>query len=85
MRHQRERLALGHSLRRELVSLATGAADLARAAQASGKAAEQATVRLEGRRQRASEALSQADQFGLDPALAELDGADRTALGLPEH
>jgi hypothetical protein len=85
MRHQRERLALGHSLRRELQNLATGAADLARAAQAGGKAAEQAAARLQGRRRRAREALTQADQFGLDPALAELDAADRAALELPDR
>jgi hypothetical protein len=91
MRHQRERLALGHSLRRELQSLADGAGDLARAAQAGGKAgkaggkaAKQAAARLEGRRARAREALTQADQFGLDPALAELDASDRAALGLPD-
>lgn len=84
MRHERERLALGHSIRRELESLAAGASDLARSAQAAGKAAEQAAGRLQGRRARAREALAQADQFGLDPALAELDASDRTALGLPD-
>jgi hypothetical protein len=84
MRHERERLALGHALRRELENLAAGAGDLARAAQGAGRAAEQAAGRLEGRRRRASEALAQADQFGLDPALSELDAADRAALALPD-
>jgi hypothetical protein len=84
MRHQRERLALGHSLRRELENLATGAAELARSAESGGRAAEQAAARLQGRRRRAREALIQADQFGLDPALAELDAADRVALRLPD-
>jgi hypothetical protein len=84
MRQQRERLALGYSLRRELTTLAQGAADLLRAAQGQGRAAQRAAVRLAARRHRAEEVLLQADRFGLDPALAELEPQDRQALGLPE-
>jgi hypothetical protein len=85
MRFERERLALAHTLRRELGSLAAGAGDLARQAQAGGKAAEQAAARLRARRARAREALLQADRFALDPGLQELDGADRRALELPDR
>jgi len=85
MRHERERLALAHQLRRELQALAQGAADLARQAQTQGKAAEQAAGRLAGRRARAREALTQADRFALDPGLAELEPADRSALELPDR
>jgi hypothetical protein len=53
MRHQRERLALGYALRRELATLADGAADLLRTAQGQGKGAERAAVRLAARRRRA--------------------------------
>jgi hypothetical protein len=84
MRHERERLALGYSLRRELAALAQGAGDLLRAAQGQGKAAERAAVRLAARRGRAEEALEQSDRFGIDPGLAELEVHDRQALGLPE-
>ncbi len=84
MRHERERLALGYSLRRELAQLAGGAAELLRAAQGSGRAGEWAAVRLAARRDRAQEALSQAERFGLDVGLVELEPQDRQALGLPE-
>ncbi len=84
MRHERERLALGYSIRRELAGLAQGAAELLRSAQGQGKGAERAAVRLAARRRRAEEALAQSDRFGLDPGLAELETADRQALGLPE-
>lgn len=84
MRQERERLALGYSLRRELGTLAQGAADLLRAAQGQGRAAERAAVRLAARRRRAREAVAQADRFGIDPGLAELETQDRQALGLPE-
>jgi hypothetical protein len=84
MRHERERLALGYSLRRELDGLAQGAGELLRAAQGGGKAAERAAVRLAARRRRAQDALSQSERFGLDLALAELEPQDRQALGLPE-
>jgi hypothetical protein len=84
MRHERERLALAHQLRRELQTLAQGAADLARQAQGNGKAAEQAATRLASRRARAREALTQADRFALDPGLAELEPPDRAALELPD-
>jgi hypothetical protein len=85
MRLERERLALGHTIRRELASLAAGAADLARQAAGGGRAAEQARVRLEARRGRARDALAQADRFALDPGLAELDPTDRGALELPNQ
>jgi hypothetical protein len=85
MHAQREALALAHALRRELATLAEGAADLARQADGNGRGAEAARVRLAGRRARATEALTNADRFGLDPALSELDPGDRTALGLPEQ
>jgi hypothetical protein len=85
MRHERERMALAHQVRRELQALAEGAGDLARQASGSGKAAEQAAARLQGRRARAREALSRADRFALDPGLLELDATDRTALELPDH
>jgi hypothetical protein len=84
MRHERERLALGYSLRRELAALAQGSADLLRAARGQGRAAERAAVRLAARRRRAQEALEQSDRFGIDPGLAELEAQDRQALGLPE-
>lgn len=84
MRLERERLALAHAIRRELSQLAAGAAELERSAQGQGRAAQQAAARLEGRRARAREALSQADRFGLDPGLAELSQADRLALALPD-
>ena len=85
MRHERERLQLAHQLRRELQTLAQGAGDLARQVQAGGRAGEQAAARLESRRVRAREALSQADRFALDPGLAELDAVDRQALALPDR
>jgi hypothetical protein len=84
LRLERERLALAHALRRELQTLAAGASDLARQAQAGGKAAEQAQTRLASRIERAREALLQADRFGLDPGLAELELGDRQALELPD-
>jgi hypothetical protein len=84
MRHERERLALGYALRRELAGLAQAAGELFRAAQGHGKAGERAAVRLTARRHRAQELLWQAERFGLDLALAELDPQDRQALGLPE-
>jgi hypothetical protein len=84
MRHERERLALGHALRRELASLADGAADLLRAAQGQGRGAERAAVRLAARRRRAQDALAQSERFGIDAGLSELDPPDRLALGLPE-
>ena len=84
MRHERERLALGYALRRELASLAQGAADLLRAAQGGGNAAERAAVRLTARRHRARDLLWQSERFELELALAELEAQDREALGLPE-
>ena len=84
MRFERERLALAHALRRELQTLADGAADLARAAAGSGKASGRAGARLKSRRRRAQSAMADADRFGLDVGLAELDPADRAALGLPD-
>ncbi|HTW12030.1 MAG TPA: hypothetical protein VME01_04755 [Solirubrobacteraceae bacterium] len=84
MRHERERLALGHALRRELAGLADGAADLLRSAQGQGRGAERAAVRLAARRRRAQDAHLQAERFGVDAGLAELDPQDRVALGLPE-
>ena len=84
MRHERERLALGYSLRRELAALAHGAGELLRSAQGQGKAAERAAVRLAARRHRAQDVLWQSERFGLDLALAELEPQDRQALGLPE-
>lgn len=44
--------------------------------------AEHARARLAGRAARAASALELADRFGLDPALAEIDPADRAAVGL---
>jgi hypothetical protein len=85
MRRERERLALAHAIRRELATLAADASDLHRQAHGAGRAAEQAQVRLASRIERAREALSQADRFGLDPGLAELDPQDRAALGLPDR
>jgi hypothetical protein len=84
MRHERERLALGYSLRRELATLAQGAADLLRAAQGQGRAAAGAAVWRAARRRRALDALEQSERFGIDPGLAELEVQDRQALGLPE-
>jgi len=85
MRQTRERLSLANAVRRELRAIADGASDLARSAQGNGKAAEQAAARLQARRRRARETLTQADQFALDPGLLELDAADRQALELPEE
>jgi hypothetical protein len=82
LRLERERLALAHVLRRELQTLAAGASDLARSAQGSGRATEAARARLQARRRRAAEAVLQAQRFSLDLGLAELDAADRHALGL---
>lgn len=84
MRQTRERLSLASAVRRELRGLADGASDLARSAQGNGKAAEQAAGRLEARKRRARETLTQADQFALDPGLLELDAQDRVALELPD-
>jgi hypothetical protein len=84
IRLERERLALAHALRRELETLAKGAADLARTAQGQGRAAERARVRLWARRRRTQQALVRAERFSLELGLAELDPQDREALGLPD-
>jgi hypothetical protein len=83
LRLERERLQLARQVRGELRALADGARDLERQASAGGKLAEQAVARLGDRRRRARQALETADRFGLDPALAELELADRQALSLP--
>jgi len=84
MRLERERLALAHALRRELETLAKGAADLARTEQGQGRAAERARARLIARRRRAHDALTRAERFALELGLSELDPQDREALGLPD-
>lgn len=81
---ERERLQLAYVLRRELHVLATGAADLARSAQGSGRAAEAASARLQARRRRAAELVEQGQRFALELGLAELDAQDRQALRLAD-
>src|SRR5581483_3204940 len=77
IRLERERLQLAYVLRRELETLATGAADLARSAQGQGRAAERARARLLGRRRRAQRTLERAERFALELGLAELEPQDR--------
>jgi hypothetical protein len=84
LRLERERLQLARQVRGELRALADGAGELERQAAGGGKLAEQVRLRLEDRRRRARETLVTADRFGLDPALQELEPADRQALSLPD-